>query len=155
MAFVSSPSTNSTNEVYTAYGVSTVSTQSSTANTQVSTAITQTSTDNLSDATVYAFLANQSNENQLVHEDFEQIYEDDLEEIDLKWQLALLRMRAKRGPKNQDSRNRYQDSPKRTVHVEKTPLIAMVAINGGFFTGAKWLKMRFLQTWLLWLFQTL
>nr|GEY54462.1 hypothetical protein [Tanacetum cinerariifolium] len=89
MAFVSSPSFNSTNEVLTTYGVSTASTQSSTASTQVSTT-------NLSDATVYAFLSNQSNRSQLVHEDLEQIYKDDIEEIDLKWQLALLSMRAKR-----------------------------------------------------------
>nr|GEW62186.1 hypothetical protein [Tanacetum cinerariifolium] len=130
MDFVSSPSTNSTNEVHTAYGVSTVSTQSSTASTQVGTASTQTSTANLSDATVYAFLANQSNGSQLVHEDLEQIYKDDLEEIDLKWQLALLSMRAKRGPRNQDSINRYQDSSRRTVHVEETPSKAMVAIDG-------------------------
>nr|GFA20737.1 putative ribonuclease H-like domain-containing protein [Tanacetum cinerariifolium] len=65
MAFVSSPSTNSTNEIYTANGVSTASNQSSTASTQVSTASSQTSTANLSDATVYAFLTNQSNGSQL------------------------------------------------------------------------------------------
>ncbi|GJY59735.1 hypothetical protein Tco_0459627 [Tanacetum coccineum] len=53
-------------------------------------------TANLSDANVYAFLANQPNGSQLVHEDLEQIHEDDLEEMDLKWQLALLSMRAKR-----------------------------------------------------------
>nr|GFA97360.1 hypothetical protein [Tanacetum cinerariifolium] len=47
MAFLSSPSTNNTNEVHTAYGVSTASTQSSTASTQVGTASTQTSTANL------------------------------------------------------------------------------------------------------------
>ncbi|GJR36120.1 putative ribonuclease H-like domain-containing protein [Tanacetum coccineum] len=45
---------------------------------------------------IYAFLANQSNISQLVHEDLQQIHEDDLEEMDLKWQLALLSMRAKR-----------------------------------------------------------
>nr|GEV74564.1 putative ribonuclease H-like domain-containing protein [Tanacetum cinerariifolium] len=33
---------------------------------------------------------------QLVHEDLEKIHEDDLEEMDLKWQLALLSMRANR-----------------------------------------------------------
>ncbi|GJU71803.1 hypothetical protein Tco_1263208 [Tanacetum coccineum] len=70
LAFVSS--TSSTNEVNTAYGVST-------ANTQVSTASTQVSTANLSDDTVYAFLASQPNGSQLVHEDLEQIYKDDLE----------------------------------------------------------------------------
>nr|GFC80829.1 hypothetical protein [Tanacetum cinerariifolium] len=35
MAFVSSPSTNSTNEVHTAYGVSTAGAQSKTASTQL------------------------------------------------------------------------------------------------------------------------
>ncbi|GKA92440.1 hypothetical protein Tco_0814365 [Tanacetum coccineum] len=87
MAFMTSPS--STNDVNTAYEVST-------ANTQVSTASTQVSTANLSDATVYAFLSNQPNGSQLVHEDLEQIHEDDLEEMDLKWQLALLSMRTRR-----------------------------------------------------------
>nr|GFA53294.1 putative ribonuclease H-like domain-containing protein [Tanacetum cinerariifolium] len=52
MAFVSYPSTNSTNEVPTAYEVSTASTQPSTASTQVNTASSQTSTTNLSDATI-------------------------------------------------------------------------------------------------------
>ncbi|GJT68846.1 ribonuclease H-like domain-containing protein [Tanacetum coccineum] len=94
MAFVSSPS--STNEVNTAYGVSTDNIQVSTTSTQVSTASTQVSTANLSDATVYAFLANQPNGSQLVHEDLKQIHEDDLEEMDLKWQLALLSMRTRR-----------------------------------------------------------
>nr|GEY42957.1 ribonuclease H-like domain-containing protein [Tanacetum cinerariifolium] len=77
MAFVSSPS--STNDVNTTYGVSV-------ANTQVSSASTHVSNANLSDATVYAFLASQPNGSQLVHEDLVQIHEDDLEEMDLKWQ---------------------------------------------------------------------
>ncbi|GJT84564.1 ribonuclease H-like domain-containing protein [Tanacetum coccineum] len=44
----------------------------------------------------YAFLANQPNGSQLVYEDLEQIHKDDLEEMDLKWQLSLLSMRARR-----------------------------------------------------------
>ncbi|GKB00998.1 hypothetical protein Tco_0829042, partial [Tanacetum coccineum] len=87
MAFVSSPS--STNEVNTANGVST-------ANTQVSTTSTQVSTTNLSDDTVYAFLASQPSGSQLVYEYLVQIHEDDIEEMDLKWQLALLSMRTRR-----------------------------------------------------------
>ncbi|GKA71912.1 hypothetical protein Tco_0778128 [Tanacetum coccineum] len=59
MAFVSSPC--STNKVNTAYRVSTANTQVSPASTQVSTASTQVSTTNLSDDTVYAFLASQPN----------------------------------------------------------------------------------------------
>ncbi|GJT26959.1 hypothetical protein Tco_0907234 [Tanacetum coccineum] len=50
----------------------------------------------LSDATVYAFLSNQPKGSQLVHGDLEQIHNDDLEEMDLKWQLALLSMRARK-----------------------------------------------------------
>ncbi|GKB43355.1 ribonuclease H-like domain-containing protein [Tanacetum coccineum] len=131
MAFVSSPS--STNEVNTTYGVSTANTQVSPASTQVSTASTQVSTANLSDDTVYAFLASQPNGSQLVYEDLEQIHEDDIEEMDLKWQLALLSMRTRRGPRNQDSRNRNQDSSRRTVNVEETSSKAMVAIDGAGF----------------------
>ncbi|GJZ67365.1 retrovirus-related pol polyprotein from transposon TNT 1-94 [Tanacetum coccineum] len=59
-------------------------------------ASTHDNSANLSDATIYAFLANQPNESYLVHEDLEQIHEDDLKEMDLKWQLALLSMRARR-----------------------------------------------------------
>nr|GEY12121.1 hypothetical protein [Tanacetum cinerariifolium] len=134
MAFVSSPS--SANKVNTAYGVSTTNTQVSLASTQVSTTSTQVRTANLSDATIYAFLASQPNRSQLVHKDLIQIHKDDLEEMDLKWQLALLSMRTKREsrqPKNQDSRNGNQDSSRRTVNVEETSSKAMVAIDGADF----------------------
>ncbi|GKF13229.1 hypothetical protein Tco_0054691, partial [Tanacetum coccineum] len=76
MAFVSSPS--STNEVNTANGVSTANTQVSLVSTQVSTTSTQVSTANLSDDTVYAFLASQQNGSQLVYKNLEQIHEDDI-----------------------------------------------------------------------------
>ncbi|GJX56160.1 putative ribonuclease H-like domain-containing protein [Tanacetum coccineum] len=128
MAFVSTP--GSTNEA------NTVNVQVSTANSSVSTDSTLDSTANLSDATVYAFLANQPNGSQLVHEDLEQIHDDDLEEMDLKWQLALLSMRERkecRGPRNQESRPRNQDSSRRTVNVEDTSSKAIVAIDGAGF----------------------
>ncbi|GJY69327.1 hypothetical protein Tco_0472309, partial [Tanacetum coccineum] len=92
-------------------------TQVSPASTPVSIASTQISTANLSDATVYAFLVSQLNGSQLVHEDLEQIHEDDLEEMDLKWQLALLSMRTRReyrGHRNQDNMNKNQDNSRRT-----------------------------------------
>ncbi|GJY03491.1 putative ribonuclease H-like domain-containing protein [Tanacetum coccineum] len=75
---------------------STANTQVSPASTQVSTSSTQVSTANLSDDNVYAFLASQPNGSQHVYEDLEQIHEDDIEEMDLKWQLALLSMRIRR-----------------------------------------------------------
>nr|GEW64637.1 hypothetical protein [Tanacetum cinerariifolium] len=99
----------------------------------------QLSAANLSDATVYAFLANQPNGSQLVHEELEQIHEDDLEEMNLKWQLALLKCfnchkmghlaRECRVPRNQENRNRNQETTKRTVNVEDTSSKAMVAID--------------------------
>nr|GEW50929.1 hypothetical protein [Tanacetum cinerariifolium] len=122
MAFLSSP--KNTNEVDTA------NIQVSTVSTPVSTVSTHDNTANLSDATVYAFQANQPNRSQLVHEDLEQIHEDDLEEMDLKWQLALLSMRARR---NQESRPRNQDNSRKTVNVEDTSSKAMVEIDGACF----------------------
>ncbi|GJT51260.1 ribonuclease H-like domain-containing protein [Tanacetum coccineum] len=81
---------SSTNDVNTA------NVHVSTGSTPVSTASTNNSTACLSDATVYAYLATQPNGSQVVHEDLEQIHEDDLDEMDLKWQLALLSMKARK-----------------------------------------------------------
>ncbi|GJX84491.1 retrovirus-related pol polyprotein from transposon TNT 1-94 [Tanacetum coccineum] len=50
----------------------------------------------LSDVVIYSFFASQSNSSQLGNEDLKQIDPDDLEEIDLKWQMAMLTMRARR-----------------------------------------------------------
>nr|GEV10994.1 hypothetical protein [Tanacetum cinerariifolium] len=79
MDFLSSPS--SVNEV------DTDNIQVSAASTPVSTVSSPNNTANLSDPTVYAFLANQPNGSQLVHEDLEQIHKDDVEEMDLKCHL--------------------------------------------------------------------
>nr|GEW02209.1 ribonuclease H-like domain-containing protein [Tanacetum cinerariifolium] len=118
---------NSTNEVDTA------SIHVSAVSILVSTVSSHDNTANLSDAIMYAFLENQPNGSQLVHEDLEQIHKDDLEEMDFKWQLALLSMRARRSPKNQESRPRNQDSSRKTVNVEDTYSKAMVAIDGAGF----------------------
>nr|GEW19625.1 hypothetical protein [Tanacetum cinerariifolium] len=53
-------------------------------------------TDSLSNAVIYSFFASQSTSPQLDNEDLKQIDVDDLEEIDLRWQMAMLTMRAKR-----------------------------------------------------------
>ncbi|GJW51264.1 putative ribonuclease H-like domain-containing protein [Tanacetum coccineum] len=79
MAFMTAPSTSSTKDVNTANSAHEVSTIS----TNVNTASTKDSTAKLSDATLYAFLANQPNGSQIVHEDLEQIHDDDLKEMDL------------------------------------------------------------------------
>ncbi|GJV97198.1 putative ribonuclease H-like domain-containing protein, partial [Tanacetum coccineum] len=90
LAFLTTSSSSSTNSI------NTVNTGVSTGNTKVNTASTETSTASFSDATVYAFLSTQPQGSQLVHEDLEQLHDDDLEEMDLKWNMALLSMRARK-----------------------------------------------------------
>nr|GEW72038.1 putative ribonuclease H-like domain-containing protein [Tanacetum cinerariifolium] len=52
--------------------------------------------NSLSDAVIYSFFVSQSNSPQLDNEDLKQIDPDDLVEIDLKWQMAMLTMRVRR-----------------------------------------------------------
>ncbi|GJV68933.1 ribonuclease H-like domain-containing protein [Tanacetum coccineum] len=93
MAFMSLNSTSSTNgAVNTAHGVTTASTQA--------TVVNSTTIDNLSDVVICAFFASQPNSLQLNNEDLQQINPNYLEEIDLRWQMAMLTMRAKRFLKN-------------------------------------------------------
>ncbi|GJX32684.1 ribonuclease H-like domain-containing protein [Tanacetum coccineum] len=95
MAFVSSSNnnTNNTNEaVNTANGVTTASTQ---VNTAYSINI-----DNLSDVVICLFFASQPNSPQLAHEDLQQIHPHDIQEMDLRWQMAMLTMQARRFLKN-------------------------------------------------------
>ncbi|GJT64003.1 ribonuclease H-like domain-containing protein [Tanacetum coccineum] len=68
----------------------------SAANPSVKTANLQVCTASVSDNTVYAFMVENPNGYNVLHQDLEQIHEDDLEVMDLKWQLSLLSVRAKK-----------------------------------------------------------
>ncbi|GJW11979.1 hypothetical protein Tco_1577806 [Tanacetum coccineum] len=111
LAFLTTPSTSSTNDVNTAkaaYEVSTVSPNVNTASPQ---------------------------------QDLEQIHEDDLEAMDLKWQLSLLSMRAKRecrAPRNKEGQFRNQDNTRKQGNNEDTSSKAMLAIDG---VGFDWSDM--------------
>ncbi|GKA86778.1 hypothetical protein Tco_0808489, partial [Tanacetum coccineum] len=126
LAFMTAPSTSSTNDVNTAipaYEVSTASPNVNTASPQ---------------------------------QDLEQIHEDDLEAMDLKWQLSLLSMRAKRyyqrtgkkifinandtagAPRNKEGQFRNQDNTRKQGNNEDTSSKAMLAING---VGFDWSDM--------------
>nr|GFA25203.1 hypothetical protein [Tanacetum cinerariifolium] len=89
LAFVSSTTTDSiTDSVSAAVNVSIVGTKL--------TASTLPNVDSLSNAVIYSFFVSQSSSPQLDNEDLKQIDVDDLEEMDLKWQMAMLTMRARR-----------------------------------------------------------
>ncbi|GJR25922.1 putative ribonuclease H-like domain-containing protein [Tanacetum coccineum] len=93
VAFLSSSSTNSaTRAVNTTQGVNTASTQGA--------ADSSTTVENLSDAVIYSFFASQPSIPQLDNEDLQQINPDDLEEMDLRWNIAMLTIRARRFLKN-------------------------------------------------------
>ncbi|GKC23218.1 hypothetical protein Tco_1025368, partial [Tanacetum coccineum] len=142
VAFLSSSSTN--RAVNTAQGVNTASTQGA--------ADSSTTVKNLSDAVIYSFFASQPSIPQLDNEDLHQINPDDLEEMDLRWNIAMLTMRARRflkntgrkldmdnkerigAPMNQDSRNK--EPTRRTVPVEETTSNALVSQCDGF--GYDW-----------------
>ncbi|GJR02515.1 hypothetical protein Tco_0525499 [Tanacetum coccineum] len=80
LAFMTAPSTTSTNDVNTAnpaYEVSTVS-------PDINIVCPQVSTANFSDNTVYVFMVENPNGSNLQQQDLEKIHEDDLEVMDLK-----------------------------------------------------------------------
>ncbi|GJV17427.1 hypothetical protein Tco_1362750 [Tanacetum coccineum] len=125
LAFMIAPSTNSTNDA-------------NTASPQVSTA-------SVSDNAVYAFMVENPNGSNVLHQDLEQIHEDDLEAIDLKWQLSLLSVRVKKyyqrtGKKifinandiagSKEGQFRNQDNTRKQGNNEDKSTKAMLAIDG-------------------------
>ncbi|GKC99890.1 hypothetical protein Tco_1170165 [Tanacetum coccineum] len=93
IAFLSFSSTNSaTRAVNTAQGVNTASTQGA--------ADSSTTVENLSDVVIYSFFAIQPSIPQLDNKNLQQIYPNDLEEMDLRWNIAMLTIRARRFLKN-------------------------------------------------------
>nr|GEV74856.1 hypothetical protein [Tanacetum cinerariifolium] len=89
MAFISSVKHNRGNEEVNTASVSTASTNVSTGSANIRVA-------SISQDTACAYIASQSSGSQIKFEDINQIDEDDMEEIDIKWNMALLSMRANR-----------------------------------------------------------
>nr|GEY91155.1 putative ribonuclease H-like domain-containing protein [Tanacetum cinerariifolium] len=117
MAFVSSSNTNSgKSKVPTIQGASTASAQVSTVSTDVVVA-----------SLSYDTVSTRPNGSQIKYEDISQIDDDDIEEMDIKLNLALLSMRADRSPRSQDrgKKESYKKDPK----VEQPAPKAMIAID--------------------------
>nr|GEV02611.1 hypothetical protein [Tanacetum cinerariifolium] len=85
--------------------------------------------DSLSNAVIYSFFASQSTSPQLDNEDLKQIDVDDLEEMDLRWQMDMLTIRARRECRSpKDSRRTGAVEPqRRTVLVETSTSNALVS----------------------------
>ncbi|GKB18687.1 ribonuclease H-like domain-containing protein [Tanacetum coccineum] len=75
-------------------------TSSSTTNSHNGAANSSTTVENLSDAVIYSFFTSQPTTPQLDNEDLQQIHPDDPEEMDLRWNIAILTMKARRFLKN-------------------------------------------------------
>ncbi|GJZ08431.1 hypothetical protein Tco_0542714 [Tanacetum coccineum] len=75
-------------------------------------------------------------------------------EVNTAYGVSIANTQECRGPRNQDNRNRNQDSSRRTVNVEETSSKAMLAIMELVLTRAIWQMMKSPQTWLFihWLF---
>nr|GEU75400.1 hypothetical protein [Tanacetum cinerariifolium] len=124
MAFISSSNTTSGKGKVHIASVPTASTQVSTASTDVAAA-------SLSHDTVCAYIASLLNGSQIKYEDITQIDKDDIEEMDIKWNMALLSMKADRecrAPRSQDrgKRESYKQGPKEEEPAPK----ALMAIDG-------------------------
>ncbi|GJZ02340.1 retrovirus-related pol polyprotein from transposon TNT 1-94 [Tanacetum coccineum] len=151
LAFMTAPSTSSTNDVNTAnlaYEVSTVS-------PNVNTACPQVSTANFSDNTMFAFRVENPNGSNLLQQDIEQIQEDDLEKngfevaaLSAKYDKSKVECfnchkmghfaRECRAPRNKEGQFRYQDNTRKQGNNEDTSLKAMLAINS---VGFDWSDM--------------
>nr|GEW88076.1 hypothetical protein [Tanacetum cinerariifolium] len=98
--------------------------------------------DTLSNAVIYLFFASQSNSPQLENDDLKYINADDLEEMDLKWKMAMLTVecynchmkghfaRECRSPKV-TRRNGAAEPPRRNVPVETSTSNALVSQCNG------------------------
>nr|GEX68280.1 hypothetical protein [Tanacetum cinerariifolium] len=94
----------------TVYGVATASTQGNVSNS--------TNVDNLTNSVIYSFFASQPQSLHLDNEDLQQLHPDDIKEMDLKWQMAMLTMRAKRFFKNTE--RKMDVSGKETISFDKS-----------------------------------
>ncbi|GJV33796.1 hypothetical protein Tco_1394196 [Tanacetum coccineum] len=124
LAFMIPPSSSSTNDA------NTTCLQVSAASPSVNTASPQVCTASVSDNTVYAFMVENPNGSNVLHQDLEQIHEDDLEAMDLKWEC--------RAPRSKECQFRNHDNTRKHGNNEDTSK-AMLDIDG---VGFDWSDME-------------
>nr|GEU84503.1 hypothetical protein [Tanacetum cinerariifolium] len=108
VAFASADNTSNTNDISTTYSVSSPSVSKS--QKEGSTSYT--------DEVIHSFFSNQSSAPQLDCDDLEQINDDDLEEMDLKWKVAMISMRINKFHKRTGRKLQFNTSD--TIGFDKT-----------------------------------
>nr|GEX69655.1 hypothetical protein [Tanacetum cinerariifolium] len=129
MAFISADNTSSTNDVSTAYSVSSPSVSKS----------QKEGSPSYTDKVIHSFFANQSSAPQLDCDDLEHINDNDLEEMDLKWQVAMIFTRIKKFHKRRG--RKLQFDTRDTVGFDKTKVECFNYYKIGHFARdcrAKW-----------------
>ncbi|GJT54880.1 ribonuclease H-like domain-containing protein [Tanacetum coccineum] len=111
LAFLSSENTSSTNEVSTASGDFGVSTAGG---------ISQVSSTPCAHDVACSFFAQPTTSPQLKNEDFQHIDKDDLEELDLRWQVAMLTVRVRKFI--QKTRRNIDFKEKRPISFDKSKI---------------------------------
>nr|GEZ29663.1 hypothetical protein [Tanacetum cinerariifolium] len=129
VAFVSADNTSSTNNVSTAYSVSSPSVSKS----------QKEGSPPYTDEVIHSFFANQSSAPQLDCDDLEQINDDDLKKMDLKWQVAMISIRNKKFHKRTGRKSQF--NTRDTVGFDKTKMECFNFHKIGHFARdcrAKW-----------------
>ncbi|GKB84153.1 copia protein, partial [Tanacetum coccineum] len=90
-----------------------------------------TTIENLSDVVIYSFFARQPSTPQLDNEDLQQINPDDLEEMDLRWNIDVLTMRARRFLKN--TRRKLDMANKERIGFDKSKVECFNCHKRGHF----------------------
>ncbi|GJX89425.1 ribonuclease H-like domain-containing protein [Tanacetum coccineum] len=98
---------------------------------QVSDMLTPQNVDNLSDVVIYALFSSQPNNPQLPNKYLQQVHPDDLEEMDLRWQMAMFTMRARRFLKN--TRRKFTINGNETAGFDKSKVECFNCYKKGHF----------------------
>nr|GEW97058.1 copia protein [Tanacetum cinerariifolium] len=119
--FVFAENTNSTNDVSTAYSVSSHYVLKS----------QKEGSSSYTNEVIHSFFANQSSAPQLDYDDLEQINDDDMEEMDLKWQGILQETAELKGTKTSEEDmfgNKTRDNGRRPAYQNDSK--ALITIDG-------------------------